>query len=150
MAVARAEGADLPDLARLLWLHAGPEEQARQSVVSFAEDLASWWTDHRDSHFAFIARQAESGVVGMTWLALVPRVPRPGTATRLSADVQSVYVVPEQRGSGLGSSLIRAATDFAIHRGAARVTVHSGRRAVPVYERLGFVSSRELLQKSAG
>jgi GNAT superfamily N-acetyltransferase len=139
---------DLTHLARLLWLHAAPEERVRQSVESFAVDLAAWWAEHDDSHLAFVARLAEAEVVGMAWLAFVPRVPRPGTTSRRSADIQSVFVVPEQRGKRIGSALVQAASAHALRQGADHVTVHSGRKAVPVYERLGFASSRELLLRT--
>ena len=138
---------DLTHLARLLWLHAAPDEQARQSVESFTVDLAAWWTEHDDSHLAFVARLAESEVVGMAWLAFVPRVPRPGIVTRRSADIQSVFVLPEQRGKRIGSALVQAASEYALRLGADHVTVHSGSKAVPVYERLGFASSPHLLQR---
>ena len=140
---------DLAHLARLLWLHAAPDEQAKQSVESFAVDLAAWWTDHDDSHLAFVVRlgESESEVVGMAWLALVPRVPRPGATTRRSADIQSVFVAPEQRGKLIGSALIQAVSEHAFRVGAGRVTVSSGRKAVPLYERLGCRASRQLLQK---
>jgi GNAT superfamily N-acetyltransferase len=85
----------------------------------------------------------------MAWLALVPRVPRPGVTTRLSADVQSVFVVPEHRGKGIGSALVQTASDHARRLGAGRVTVSSSRAAVPMYERLGFASSRQLLERPA-
>jgi GNAT superfamily N-acetyltransferase len=147
MDICIADQADLGHLARLLWLNAAPDQQAKQSVESFAVDLDAWWNDHNDSHLAFIARLAESEVVGMAWLALVPRVPRPGVTSRRSADIQSVFVVPEQRGKRIGSALVQAASDHAFRLGASHVTVHSGRKAVPVYERLGFASSRQLLQK---
>ncbi|WP_426562490.1 GNAT family N-acetyltransferase [Angustibacter sp. McL0619] len=144
---------DLTDLARLLWLHAAPDEQGKQSVESFAVDLAAWWTGHEDSHTAFVARVAEADceaeAVGMAWLALVPRVPRPGTTNRRSADIQSVFVVSEQRGKRIGSALVQAASEHASRLGARRVTVNSSRRAVPIYERLGFASSRQLLEKQA-
>ena len=140
---------DVPHLAHLLWLHAAPHEQAQQSVESFAIDLDTWWAKHDESHLAFVARVPESEVVGMAWLALVPRVPRPGVTTRRSADIQSVFVVPEQRGERIGSALVRAAIEYAFRHGAGRVTVHSGRKAVPVYERLGFASSPQLLQMPA-
>ena len=144
---------DLAHLARLLWLHAAPDEQAKQSIESFAVDLEAWWSAHDDSHLAFVARLAdpkhEPQVVGMAWLALVPRVPRPGASARRSADIQSVFVVPEHRGKGVGSALVQAASDHALRLGASRVTVHSSRQAVPVYERLGFASSRQLLQMPA-
>lgn len=157
MDICIAGKADLAQLARLLWLNSAPAEQAKQSVELFAVDLGAWWTDHDNSHTAFVARVAEpeseyeyeSEVVGMAWLALVPRVPRPGVTTRRSADIQSVFVVPEQRGKRIGSALVQAASEHASRLGAGRVTVHSGRKAVPVYERLGFASSRELLQREA-
>ncbi|GAA1131530.1 hypothetical protein GCM10009630_31770 [Kribbella jejuensis] len=71
----------------------------------------------------------------------------PTVTNRRSADIQSVFVVPEERGKGIGSALVRAAADYAFQLGAGHVTVHSGRKAVAVYERLGFASSRQLLQK---
>jgi GNAT superfamily N-acetyltransferase len=150
MDISLAGQEDLGHLARLLWLHAAPEEQATQSVESFAADLADWWHDHHDSHLPFIARAHGSEVVGMVWLALVARVPRPGTTARRSADIQSLFVLPERRGRGIGSRLVQAASEHAWRLGAARVTVQSGRRAVPVYERVGFASSRQLLQRVAG
>jgi GNAT superfamily N-acetyltransferase len=82
----------------------------------------------------------------MAWVALLPRIPRPGATSRMSADIQTVFVLPEQRGRGIGSALVHAAAEHAAQLGAIRVTVHSGRKAVPVYERLGFKSSRQLLQ----
>jgi GNAT superfamily N-acetyltransferase len=149
MDIGMAGEQDLPHLARLLWLHASPAEQAIQSVESFAADLGEWWTSHADSHTAFVARVAGSGVVGMAWLTVVPRVPRPGTTTRRSADIQSVFVLSEHRGKGIGSALVAAASDHAVRLRAHRVTVSSSRKAVPMYERLGFASSRQLLQQPA-
>ena len=138
---------DLPTLAHLLWLHAAPDEQARRSPESFAGDVSTWWDLQRSTHTGFLARMGDETDVGMAWSALLPRAPRPGSVERWSADIQSVFVLPEHRGEGIGSALVRAAAEHAERAGAARVTVHSGRRAVPIYERLGFTSSPQLMER---
>jgi GNAT superfamily N-acetyltransferase len=145
--ISQASAEDIAGLARLLWLDTRGEEPQQRSVDAFAADLAEWWTDRYGSHLAFVARMDEPEIVGMAWVALVPRVPRPGATSRLSADIQSVFVRPEHRGRGIGSALVEAASVRAAELGSSHVTVHSGRRAVPVYERLGFASSRQLLQR---
>jgi GNAT superfamily N-acetyltransferase len=139
---------DAGALARLLQLFASPAER-EQSPGSFEVDLAGWWAEHARSHIPFVARTSGSDVVGMAWLAVVPRVPRPGRLARLSADVQSVFVLPEQRGKGIGGALVRAVTDHALRLGAEHVAVHSSEGAVTLYERLGFASSPLLLQTPA-
>jgi GNAT superfamily N-acetyltransferase len=145
--ISQANEDDIADLAQLLWLDTLNEEPAQRSVDAFAAELAKWWAAHQDSHLAFVARLLRPEIVGMAWVALVPRVPRPGATSRLSADIQSVFVMPKHRGQGIGSALVDAASEHATHLGSLRVTVHSGRKAVPVYERLGFESSRQLLQR---
>jgi hypothetical protein len=52
---------------------------------------------HQDSHVAFVARDSEHAIVGMAWVALVSRVPRPSETGRLSADIQTVFVLPDHR-----------------------------------------------------
>ncbi|MFY1693150.1 GNAT family N-acetyltransferase [Plantactinospora sp. WMMB782] len=150
MRISQAGVDDVADLARLSWLDTLDEEPAQPSVAAFAAELAAWWAAHQHSHLAFVARLRRPEIVGVAWVALVPRVPRPGATGRLSADIQSVFVLPEQRGQGIGSALVQAAAEHATRLGALRVTVQSGRRAVPVYERLGFASSRQLLQRLPG
>jgi GNAT superfamily N-acetyltransferase len=145
--ISQANEDDIADLAQLLWLDTLNEEPAQRSAGAFAAELAKWWAAHQDSHLAFVARLLRPEIVGMAWVALVPRVPRPGATSRLSADIQSVFVMPKHRGQGIGSALVDAASEHATHLGSLRVTVHSGRKAVPVYERLGFESSRQLLQR---
>lgn len=130
-----------------LWLDQVPEEPIQESVDTFAADLRDWWAACAGSHRAFVAQAPGGEIVGMAWVALVPRVPRPSATTRMSADIQAVFVMTEYRGQGIGSALVQAAATWAEHDGALHVTVQSGSRAVPVYERLGFESSWTLLQR---
>lgn len=147
MRITQAGPDDVEDLARLLWKDTRNEEPAQASIDALATELAHWWAIHRETHVAFVARDNRPAIVGMAWVALLPRIPRPGAINRMSADIQTVFVMPQHRGRGIGSALVDAAVHHATQLGAIRVTVHSGRKAVPVYERLGFESSRQLLQR---
>lgn len=148
MKISQAGTGDAAGLARLLAANARRNDPAEGPDDSFVEEFAGWWAAQQHSHVAYVARTDGPELVGMAWVALVPRVPRPGKLSRLSADIQSVFVRPEHRGLGIGSALVEAATAYALRLGALHVTVHSGRQAVPVYERLGFVSSPQLLQRA--
>lgn len=146
--IRRADTADVDALAALVWLDTRGTEPSGPELAGFAADLAAWWAGQA-GHAAFVA-QLDEDVVGAAWLAVQPRVPRPGATARASADVQSVFVRPEHRGGGIGTALVAAAASYAADVGAARVTVHAGRRARPLYERLGFASSPVLLQRPTG
>jgi GNAT superfamily N-acetyltransferase len=145
--VERARGGDITPLARLIWLDTHGDEPGATALEAFAASLGRWCEEHQESHVAFVARRPDGEVVGMAWVALVPRILRPVPTMRMSGDLQTVYVLPKHRGSGIGSALVDAAARHAAEAGALRVTVHSGRRAVPVYERLGFEASPRLLQR---
>jgi GNAT superfamily N-acetyltransferase len=136
---------DVGHLAGLLGRFAECEEP---EGAAFAPDLLRWWTTHDDSHVAFLAVLPSGDAVGMAWLALIARVPRPGGAARVCGDVQSVYVVPEQRAAGVGTALLRGVVQHAESLGLEHVTVHSNQRANSLYERAGFTSSPELLLRT--
>jgi GNAT superfamily N-acetyltransferase len=145
--ITQAEASDLPGIARLLWLDTPLAGSSSESIEHFATALTRWWHAHTTTHVCFVARLDGPELVGMAWIAMVPRVPRPGAIRRMSGDVQAVFVLPAHRRAGIGGALVDAASNHAEELGAVRVTVHSGRNAVPVYERLGFVASSRLLQR---
>lgn len=146
MRIERAGPGEIRDLARLRWVDRAAEVATADALDAFEGDLSAWWDSHRETHFAFVARSADATVVGAAWFALMYRTPSPGAGPRLSADIQSVFVMPEHRDAGVGSALVDAARRHALDSGATRITVHSSERAVPVYTRLGFRGSATLLQ----
>ncbi|MGO4594208.1 N-acetyltransferase family protein [Leifsonia sp. 2TAF2] len=118
--------------------------QALDPREVFAAQFATWAGQHRGSHECFVAVE-EGRVIGMTWLAIVPRVPSARAFDRASGDLQCAYVEPGRRNRGIGGRLIDAIVDRARERGLERVTVHSSPRAVAVYERHGFAAEGRLL-----
>lgn len=88
-------GADvMRQLAGLLGRFDGRERSA-SSEPALAVDLLRWWEAHQASHVPFLAVLPSGRAVGMAWLAIAARVPRPDRQERLFGDIQSVYVVPE-------------------------------------------------------
>lgn len=146
MRIDRADRRDVAGLALLKWQDVPDELTAGRSFDEFTAELAAWWSLHEDTHSAFVARADDGEPVGVAWVAMLPRVPRPGAADRVSADVQSVFVLPEHRGRGTGRALVAAACAHAVSLGAGRVTVHSSEEAVTLYRGLGFADSPRLLQ----
>jgi GNAT superfamily N-acetyltransferase len=81
----------------------------------------------------------------MAWLAAVERPPGPDDLHRRGGDLQSVYVVPAWRGTGLGARLVHAVVRHAAAAGMAHLTVRSGRRSRTFYLHLGFAEPELLL-----
>lgn len=146
----RVAGADdMGQLARLLGQF-DEGEQPDGAEPAFATDLLRWWEAHQASHVAFLAVLPTGTAVGMAWLAIAARVPRPGGRGRLCGDIQSVYVVAEHRSAGIGTALIGAVARQADALGLEHVTVHANQQARSLYERGGFAASRDLLMRTHG
>jgi GNAT superfamily N-acetyltransferase len=143
--VRAARDEELADVADLRWQWAVERQHAPATTrEEFIRRFVQWARTNASSHQCIVAVRG-SAIVGMAWLALLPRVPAVRAVERLSGDIQSVYVVPEERNAGLGSQIIDAVLRRAHELGLERVTVHSSDRAVPAYSRHGFTSSPVML-----
>lgn len=144
--VRAARGGDLEAVALLRWqwgLETGAEPTVTQE--DFVAAFVAWAHEHVASHACTLLARGDR-VIGMAWLAEVPRVPSARSLARATGDVQCVYVVPEERGRGWAGRLVRHVLADAGDRGLERVTVHSSAAAVPVYARAGFAADPQLLQ----
>lgn len=104
----------------------------------FIDAFAAWSREHAASHQWIIATRGDA-VIGMACLATVPRVPHPQSpGGRASGDLQSVYIVPAERNSGVGAQILAAVSRRTGQLGLERVTVHSSPGAVSAYARAGF------------
>ncbi|MGA8090283.1 MAG: GNAT family N-acetyltransferase [Terracidiphilus sp.] len=59
--------------------------------------------------------------------------------------VLNVFVEPEYRRRGLAQALMSECMDEARRRGIRVVALHASKKGQPVYEKLGFTSSNEML-----
>jgi GNAT superfamily N-acetyltransferase len=143
-----AESGELPAVAGLRWRWL--EESGASPVTTrdgYIRHLTAWAADNASSHRCLVAVR-DGTVIGMAWLAVTSRVPAANVLERATGDVQSVYVLPEERNAGIGDRLIEAVLEIARRLGLERVTVHSSDRAVSAYARRGFEVSPCLLQST--
>jgi GNAT superfamily N-acetyltransferase len=99
-----------------------------------------------NDELAAFRAQAESQTVGTACCHLVPRAfPafRNADAARLGY-LWGVYVVPEQRGRGIGGLLVSACMTHLKSIGCGRAILHAGERSAVLYGRMGFTSTEEL------
>lgn len=143
-----AQDQELADVAELRWQwileYEGTPATSRDEFVAFFVD---WGRQQSVAHHCTVVLRG-GVVIGMAWLAVVPRVPSPRTLVRASGDIQCVYVTPEERNSGIGSRLLHAVLQQARELGLERVVVHSSPAAITAYTRAGFEVSRRLLHKN--
>lgn len=111
----------------------------------FVHHFVRWAQENAFSHRCMVVVRGDI-VIGMAWLAIIQRVPTPRALERASGDVQCVYIVPDERDTGLGGRLIDMVLELAHGLGLERVTVHSSARAISAYSRHGFAASPRLLQ----
>ena len=100
-----------------------------------AEDkYAGWITSDADRPIA------SAGLLILDW---APHYLDPTGEQR--AYILNVFVEPEYRGQGLAKMLTRECMDEASRRGIRVVALHASQKGQPVYEKLGFTTSNEML-----
>lgn len=143
LAIRRAEAADLEGIIRVFMGDAdvghgdnwSPErvpayQRAMTRIVESPDNLL------------FVAT-LDGAVVGTFQVTLIPGLVGGG---RLRAKFESVHVLPQHRGKGIGARMIAHAIEVARARGAAMAELTSNklrRDAHRFYERLGFARSHE-------
>jgi GNAT superfamily N-acetyltransferase len=144
VAVRRAAAVDAPLLARLRWQWRGDErgEAGLVSREAFVDYFTTWTIDQLATHLPFLA-DVDGRPAGMAYLVLSNRTPSPTLMDRRAGDIQSVYVVPELRGQGVGAKLIGALLQHARDLELVYLTVHSAANATDFYAKLGFVDDHQ-------
>ncbi|HTJ39732.1 MAG TPA: GNAT family N-acetyltransferase [Dactylosporangium sp.] len=144
--VRKATVDDSAALAGLRWRATSEHlEYSELDREAFVGSFGAWVGEHLSTHLPFIA-EVDDEPVGVAWLMIAERVPGPGQPCRRCGDVQSVYVVPELRGSGIGAALLEPVLTEAGELALEHVTVHSNDRATPLYLRAGFEHDQRWLR----
>ena len=130
---------DLARVVELLALGALPgSPRGREDPSDLGPYERAWREAGRDGGTVLVA-ELHGVVVGVCQLIVFRHLQSGGG---LCAEVESVHVDPEHRGSGVGSALVRVAVGRARELGCYRVQLTSNERrpdAHRFYERLGFM-----------
>jgi GNAT superfamily N-acetyltransferase len=144
--VRRAAGRDLEHLARLRFeWRVGEGAEVGAGIDEFVDAFTRWVEQHESTHIGFVA-SLDGEPVGIVFLALLDRVPGPERWHRRAGALQSLYVTPPRRGVGIGARLCQEVISTARELRLDYVTVHPSERSFPLYRRLGFAPSGDLLE----
>jgi GNAT superfamily N-acetyltransferase len=114
----------------------------------FERRIADWLVSEGDRRTIWLAT-AGTRPVGMVSLVEYRRMPRPGQPDSRWGYVGHMFVSETFRNQGIGSRLLAALVAAAEERSYARLVLSPSARAVPFFQRAGFVaaddSSGELL-----
>ncbi len=135
--------ADIPGIAGFRWDEDSDDASGRDAFVA---DFVAWVAAHPEFHC--VVALDDRRVVGAAWLVVQPRVPGVHAFDRAGGDIQSVFVLPEYRGKGIGARMLVVIAELTASLGLARVTVHASTRAIPFYQRAGYDVTPKLLART--
>jgi GNAT superfamily N-acetyltransferase len=129
-----AGACDVPMLAmlRALWTPEADHDP------DFEERLAAWLMTDGERRTTWLAT-TEGEPIGMASLFEYRRMPRPRTPDSRWGYVSNMFVVEERRNAGIGMALLDAIIATARERRYVRLVLSPAQRALPFYERAGFV-----------
>lgn len=125
-------------------LSAGDTHPLRRSVLRTGtlSDVVVFDGDELDTtlHLGIRLRTGGPIVAVSTWLERA----WPGDVSRPAFQVRGMATAPELRGTGLGTTLLRAGVDVCVERGAALVWARARTTALDFYVRHGFETAGDV------
>jgi ribosomal protein S18 acetylase RimI-like enzyme len=139
---------DLPALALLRWeteIERHPERASEMTREEYSAAYAAETADemargHHQAWLAEVAGEPVACVLLVWWVA----PPNPGARRRRRGYVSSVYTRPAFRRQGIARQLMTLLIESAREQHMDRLILWSSEMGRPLYESLGFVTSRGL------
>jgi GNAT superfamily N-acetyltransferase len=104
----------------------------------FERRMADWLAAEGERRTTWLATLRHEPV-GMASMFEYRRMPHPGRRATRWGYLSNMFVREQDRGRGIGEALLTALLATADERGYARVLLSPSERAIPFYERAGFI-----------
>lgn len=92
---------------------------------------------------------ADREIVGHCFVQLIEKIPNPVDETELIAYITNVFVVPERRGQGIGTRLLRTALDACREHAVDTTVLWATPESRSLYLRHGFAPPAHVLERPA-
>ena len=135
--VRQATSADLQALTTLRAAWGAAQGRIPGEGDDLGERLRRWWERQGGLRAAWLAMEGLRPV-GMVTLAVFERMPHQGAPDARWAYLANLWVEPDRRRRGVGSTLVTAAVDWARAQGMERIVLNPSEMSRPLYEALGF------------
>lgn len=109
-----------------------------ESDAAFEQRMIDWLAGERERRTTWLAR-IEGVPVGMASMLEYRRMPHPGQPDSCWGYISNMFVRPECRGWGIGSTLLRELISVARDRGYPRLVLSPSETSIGLYQRAGFI-----------
>lgn len=90
--------------------------------------------------------EKDGKLIGAVWLQLVEKIPNPRAEAEHHAYLTNFYIDKSERGSGIGTRLLRAVIDWCQTRDVHAIILWPTERSRGLYERHGFAVRDDLME----
>jgi len=135
-----AKPADVPELARLRWEHAGPASRgARQIDPEFYESFKKFMLARlANEEWLVLVAEIKGCLIACVYLQKIARLPRPDRLKREFGSITALFVQKEYRGKGLRGELLREISEMAQAEGLEYIVARPTAENRSVFRLTGF------------
>lgn len=130
---------------RLMFVDNDPP--TKESWEQLEKDFAAWVAPRlRDGSYVGWLAEEEGRVIAGAGLWVMEFPPHWMDVQPARSYLLNFYTSPEARGRGIAKEMVELAAAESARRGVKVVTLHASKFGRPVYEKLGFTSSNEMMR----
>jgi GNAT superfamily N-acetyltransferase len=120
------------------------EEHGEVADPGFESRFLDWYERESARRVCWLG-ELSGEPVGMVNLAIFERMPRPGIEAGTWGYLANAFVLAPHRNQGIGTGLLEALLAHADDHGYVRVVLRASERAVPFYQRAGFIPDGDFM-----